>query len=293
MGKESNRIVAAVGGEDSQALLDFAIEHALVTESDLHLVHVMQSVPALSGAFEAAYEEAHKLGRQVLDRAYDVARDAMVGKATVTAELVEDSYDTVDSIVTRSEGVRLVVLQHRHLKGLQRFTSGSTTYGVVARAHSPVASVPEGWKPAGRRHGRVTVGVQDPERADDTLRQAFSLAAQRGDTLRIVHAWWLGNGYDAIFAEDVDFHQDRDFRTALAANLDTLEKAYPNVGVEVSIQHRQTDLALQDATADSDLLVLGRRHHRFPLGTHLGSVTRFVLRSSDIPVVVVEPTRAD
>jgi hypothetical protein len=47
---------------------------------------------------------------------------------------------------------------------------------------------------------------------------------------------------------------------------------------------------LIDASAGSCLLVLGRRDPMMPFGSHLGPVVRHVLRGSECPVMVVEPT---
>ena len=44
--------------------------------------------------------------------------------------------------------------------------------------------------------------------------------------------------------------------------------------------------AMLRATEGSDLVVLGRRHHLLPLGSHLGPVARGVLARSACPVLV-------
>ncbi|HRD59830.1 MAG TPA: universal stress protein, partial [Nocardioides sp.] len=41
-----------------------------------------------------------------------------------------------------------------------------------------------------------------------------------------------------------------------------------------------------DAGDVSDLLVLGRRHHLLPLGTHLGPVARAALDHASCPVLI-------
>jgi nucleotide-binding universal stress UspA family protein len=294
MNEPRNRIVAAVAGDDAQALLQFAAQEAVRTKSELHLVHVMKMPPELPDSYDRAFKTARSFGKLILDRAARAAGDLVAGQVPVTRELVEDSHGTVNDIVARSEGARRVVLQHRHLTGLRRLTSGSTTQGVASRAHAPVVSVPESWRPAHDPHRRVTVGVQEPSRADDTLRTAFELADERQDRLRVVHAWWLANGYDSVVVDD-DMRADWDkrFRSELASQLDELQTRYPDVTVEVQVRHASTDLALLEAAEDSDLLVLGRRHPKLPIGSRLGPATRVVLQSSEVPVVLVETAQLD
>lgn len=292
MNEPRTRIVAAVAGDDAQALLQFAAQEAVRSKSELHLVHVMKMPPELPDSYDQAFKTARAFGQLILDRAARTSADLVAGRVPVTTELVEDSHGTVNDIVARSEDAGLVVLQHRHLSGLKRLTSGSTTHGVAARAHAPVVSVPESWRPAHDPHRRITVAVQDPSRADDTLRTAFALADDRQDRLRILHAWWLANGYDSIVVDE-DMREDWDtrFRTALAPHLEELQAAYPDVEVEVHVRHAPTDRALVTEAAVSDLLVLGRRHATLPIGSHLGPVTRLAVRSSEVPVLLVETAR--
>lgn len=284
-----HRIVAAVAGDDAQALLQFAAQEAVRTRSELHLVHVMKMPPALPDSYHQAYRTARGFGRLILDRATREARRLVDGQVNVTHELIENSRGTVNDLVACSEDARLVVLQHRALAGVRRLTSGSTTAGVASRAHAPVASVPESWTAPESPHGRVTVALREPSRSEDTLRAAFQAAHERHDALRVLHAWWLANGYDAVVVDD-DMRADweRRFRNAVAPEIRELRGRYPDVPVEVDVQHAPIEMALAVAADVSDLVVLGRRHPRLSWGSHLGPVARHALRTSEVPVLLVE-----
>jgi hypothetical protein len=52
------------------------------------------------------------------------------------------------------------------------------------------------------------------------------------------------------------------------------------VPITVDVRHAPPTRALLDASSESLLLVLGRRHHRLPIGSHLGPVARAVLRDT-------------
>lgn len=288
MNQARNRIVAAVGADDVDSLLHFAADEAVRTGAELHLVHVMTMPPSLPEAYVVAYEGARELGTSIIEEATRTATKLVAGQADVTSELVDHGSGTVNDLVALSEDARLVVLQHRHLTGLRRVASGSTTNGVAARAHTTVVSVPEGWRPPEQAHGRVTVGVHDAARADDVLRMAFELAHERQAGLHVVHAWWLANGYDAVVVGDDMRQEFRDrFRRELAPHVDALAGEFPGVEVDVEVVHGESVAALTAASEKSDLLVLGRRHPTLPLGSHLGSVVRAAIRFSVCPVAVV------
>ena len=290
MNVSSNRIIVAVAGEDVEAVMTFAADEAVRSGATLHLVHVLFLPGAmLPETYAVAYAGAKRFALTLLEHAEKVANDLVAGRVPVTTELVERSGSAVNDLTARSRDARLVVLQHRHLEGLQRFTSTSTTLGVAARAHTPVVSVPQGWQPADPPYGRVSVGVSDPERADAVLRAAFEAAHSRGARLRVVHAWWLANGYDVVVVDD-DMRRDFDqrFRAELAPHLEPLRREFPDVEVEIVVHHAQPGFGLLEGAQDADLLVVGRRHWALPVGSHIGAVARAALRATGCPVVVVE-----
>ncbi|WP_268793369.1 universal stress protein [Nocardioides sp. Soil796] len=280
------RIVAAVAGQDTRALVDFVSEEALRTGADLHFVHVPQLAPGLSGPFDVDWEAARAFGHHVLARASADAHELVGGRITITHELVAESRGTVTDIVARSEGARLVALQHRRLTGIGRAVGTSTTQGVASRSHAPVVSVPASWQPENRHH-TVVVAVHDPAGADHTLRTAFTLAGQRQDRLRVLHACLPcdGHGDEGVRRDAV--REDR-FRNALAAQVQALRAEFSDVRVEIEVRHEPIGSALLRGAEHGDLLVLGRRHPRLPLAAHLGPVSRLALETSTIPVMFVE-----
>lgn len=68
--------------------------------------------------------------------------------------------------------------------------------------------------------------------------------------------------------------------------------AFPDLSVTLDVRHGPAAEVLLDAAAHCDLLVVGRRHHLLPLGTHLGPVARAILDGSTCPVLMApEPDR--
>jgi nucleotide-binding universal stress UspA family protein len=187
----------------------------------------------------------------------------------------------------------MIVLQHRRLGLVRRFMTGSTVNGVASRARVPVVSVPEDWSPSPSRPRVVTVGVQDPEEAGGLLRTAYEQASRRQAGLLVLHAWWIAGDYGAFTVDDAfRTRQEAELRASLTPTLDALDKELPGVDVELVVRFIPPAEALLAASETSDLLVLGRRHHLLPPGTHLGPLARTVVGHSTGPVMLAPQTSA-
>ena len=110
----------------------------------------------------------------------------------------------------------------------------------------------------------------------------------------VLHAWWLASGYDIAVVDDTMRREWTErAQSSLAPALAELSAEYPEVEVEVQVQHAPPAEAILDAAENSALLVLGLRHHLLPLGTHLGPVARAALNHSGCPVLMVPPAAQD
>ena len=125
--------------------------------------------------------------------------------------------------------------------------------------------MPEGWEPRIGGDPVVTAAVQDPVEAPALLRAAFEESRARSAGLVVLHAWWLASGFDVVV---VDTAYRDEFATRgheeLEPVLAPLRAEFPDVQVTVTVQHAPPVEAVLDAAEKSDLLVLGRRHHRSP-----------------------------
>ena len=188
----------------------------------------------------------------------------------MTSELV-DSGRAVDELVHRASGEQVLVLEHRALGRLHRAVGGSVVQSVAGRAPVPVVSVPAGWTPRTEGPALVTAAVQDAVEASAVLHPAIEEARARGAALVVLHAWWLASGFDVAVVDDA-LREEWAERTHadLEPVLAPLRSAYPDVEVVLDVRHAPPAEAVLDATEVSDLVVIGRRHHLLPLGTHLG-----------------------
>jgi nucleotide-binding universal stress UspA family protein len=290
MNQSDNAVVVAVGGSGADAALTFAIAEARRNGGPLHLVHVLR-LPD-TGPYASLYAGAIDHANGLLEAAAATARDTAGADLEITTERIDNGW-VISELAHHADQGRMVVLQHRRLGLVRRFLTGSTVNGVGARASVPVVSVPEDWSAAPGRPPVVTVGIQDPEEAGGLLRTAYEQARQRQARLVVLHSCWLAGEY-GVFTVDEAFRteQERQFRASMTPSVDTLRGELPGVEVELVVRFIPAAEALLAASDTSDLLVLGRRHHLLPPGTHLGPLARTVLGNSIGPVLLAPPVGA-
>lgn len=276
-------IVVAVAPDGYDAAIAFAVEEARRTQRPLHVVHVLERLTAYSFVSHDGIVEA---ARATLDEATAQAERLAGQDVKVTSELVTDGW-IVDELVKHTEGASLLVLEHLAQTRANGAFGGSTVHSVAGRARVQVISVPKGWVAHSAVKGVVTAAVQDATEAAALLRTAFTAAEVRHARLVVLHAWWLSSGYDVVVVDDAMREEyEKEFRRELDPVLAPLRAEHPTVDVEVVVKHAPRVEAVLDAGEVSDLLVLARRHHLLPLGSHLGPVARAALIHSTSPVLV-------
>ena len=124
----------------------------------LRIVHVIHP-PILGPGPEQmllTFEGAEIVGEELLQAAVDRAGEVVAGRVPVTKRLGHGP--VVPVLVELSESADRVVLQHRHMSGLQRVFTGSVCSGVAGCARVPVVSVP----------GATATSTTRPSRMDTT-----------------------------------------------------------------------------------------------------------------------------
>jgi nucleotide-binding universal stress UspA family protein len=282
-GPPAGAVVAGISGEACEAALTFAADEACRTHRPLHVVHVLRlsGAEAYAGLLQGAVESAELALAGGLSR----ARELVNGEVPVTAELIDDGWLVADLVDRASRGAMLV-LQHRRLSPARRLMTGSTVAIVASRCPVPVVSVPEDWRP-GTSEAVVTVGVQDVDEAQSLISRALLEARTRRASVVVLHAWYLEGGYDPLVA-DREYRAEREQKVTLelAPALDMARAEFPDVPVRLWVRHALPAGALIESGASSQLLVIGRRHHLLPPGSHLGPVARAVLQDSTGPVLL-------
>jgi nucleotide-binding universal stress UspA family protein len=226
------------------------------------------------------------VGKELLEAAAERAEKIVTGRVPVTTRLRHGP--VVPVLVETGERADRLVLQHRHMLGLRRVFTGSVCSGVAGRARVPVVSVPELWTDRDEAR-RVVVGVDDTTGNHWLLETAFALAAVRKTSLVVLHAWHIPLMYDEALLGRAAVEGAREkLRSQIDDEMADWRAAYPRVDVQQQLSDARPADALVAASEGSGLLLLGRRSAGHAL-THLGSVTRALIRESRCPVMVLPP----
>ncbi|MFE4634229.1 universal stress protein [Streptomyces sp. NPDC056773] len=260
-------LVGFDGSPRSLSAARWAAREALAAGAPLRLLHVGQAWPTIqpiSPEFQPVLGANESAARVVLSSLAEELRAAHPGLTVETATAEGGPGNEIPRAAAQSHA-GLIVLgasgEERHVVPLL----GSTALHVAGRAGVPVVLVRE---PAGRApHGRgVVVGV-DP-------------AGDHGAVLDFAYAWAARHALPlcAVHAGPSD---PEPLRAAVAA----AGAPYTGVPAECVTRPGEPAEVLLAESAEADLLVVGRRHHR-PLHG-MGPTDHAVAHHAHSPVALV------
>ena len=283
-------ILVAVGDSDTHdAALRFAAEQALREHRPLRLVHVLP--PTSGGLFPeqtlVSFEAAMLAAQQLLTGRLEHAQDLVHGRVAVEKTL--SRAPVVEHLLELSLAADRIVLQHRQQTRLRRVFTGSVCAGIASRAAVPVVSVPELWSPS-QEPEEVLVGLDGVGDHRALLAHAFGEADRRNAAVRVVHAWFV--------PVDVRRRDRRPGRPCTSGRSPRAGSSTSSCAVPPGAPQRgRADRRPAHAAGRRPRRALRAQHpagRRAPRArarrcTHLGSVTRAVIRESRCPVTIVAP----
>jgi nucleotide-binding universal stress UspA family protein len=190
----------------------------------------------------------------------------------------------------------VIVVGSRGLDGFSELLVGSTSLHVATHAIVPVVVLraDEG-AAVGAEAGRVVVGVDGSEGAQDALAFGFDEACLRGIGLTAVRAWH-SDYYDSSGAKGGDIPVEVENDLFVPDATEDLRKAvagwrdkYPDVNVRERVVHAAAAKALVECAHGAELMVVGSRGRGGFRSLLLGSVGHAVLHHATCPVAVVRP----
>ncbi|WP_171075314.1 universal stress protein [Nonomuraea basaltis] len=223
--------------------------------------------------------------REMLDNAAVHAR-AGRPQLSITTDIIAGR--PADALVGAAKEAQLLVVGNRGRGGFTELLLGSVSHDVVARAPCPVAVIRQ--THAGDR-GEIVVGITGKPRQGSLLDFAFREAALRHATLRAVHAWvhpttrWPGDPQPLVY--DIG-EVGQEEAILLAEVIAGWREKYPDVSLIPQVMHAHPALALIDASAETDLVIIGA-HSGAPALLGMGSVTHAMVHHARVPVIVVRP----
>ncbi|MEU0085916.1 universal stress protein [Streptomyces sp. NPDC006274] len=281
--------VGVDGSEESLAAADWAAREAALREVPLRIVHAWLWQP-----LDVPVVQDRQTQAEAADAVLREARTRVAAKypgLALTSEVVQDT--AVAALLAEAEESGMLVLGSRGHGALVGFLLGSYGQQVIAAATRPVVSVRSRDAQALRKTGgEVVVGQQGtPQDSDAVLGFAFEAAAARGAAVRAVRAWSLppiyAYGPGSMRLADEAGGLEPFERKALSEALAPWRERFPHVPVTEHIEIGSAGQVLLSAASDAQLLVVGRRVRRGPVGTRIGSVAHAALHHAPCPVAVV------
>ncbi|CAM5674006.1 stress-inducible protein [Streptomyces tanashiensis] len=278
--------VGVDGSQESLAAAAWAAGEAVLREVPLRLVYVEEwpNTPELPLPYARTLDErVERLLRDQADRARKDHPDLEVVIERARGLATEE-------LTAAANEADLTVLGSRGLGGVLGFVVGSVSLAVAGSARQPVVLV----RAEDDRvvpDGGIVVGVDIYHPCEALLAFSFNEAARRGLPLRFVHSWTLLASYGYAAVVDSATDEEEELGSRLVGGLEDLlepwQKTYPGVDVTAGAVLGSAAYQLVEASRTAQLVAVGRRSRKVPLGPHLGHVAHAVIHHSPAPVAVV------
>lgn len=266
-----------VGIADKQpSALRFAVREARSFGAPLRVVYAY-GMPFRATQFEAVEPrvigQLHTVGQAVLDDARNFLDDLTWG---VSVEYVLSSLEPLDALAVEAAKARVLILGADDVPWYDRLLH-SKVAGYLARyAPCPVIVVPELEFPTGLE-GEVVLTLDGETEAVGPVRMAFEQANARDCLLHVVHCTPPGT-----LASDAE-----EARANVAEVMAGWSETYPDVAVLEADAIGDTVAAIDRATRNAELVIVGRPHVRAVPFAMCRPVATEVLRGARCPVAVV------
>lgn len=284
-------MVGVDGSASSTAAVEWAAREAQLWDRPLHVVHVVPPIvmPATPWPeLPVAYAEfAEDQARQITRDAYKVAVEAAPGRiATITTAVLGGPI--LPTLIELSETADLVVTGCLGTGSVARALLGSVSSGVVHRARCPVAVIHGETSPSPQ--APVVVGMDMSPTAELAAALAFDEAARRHVGLIAVHAWsdmgprgFASMNWAPIEWRNLKEHEENAFDDYLSGWRDR----YPTVTVRPVVVADRPASRLLEQSQQAQLVVVGSHGRGAATSAALGSVSRAIVHSAQVPVIVV------
>ncbi|MBK3576428.1 universal stress protein [Streptomyces sp. MBT65] len=269
-------VVGVDGSRSNLAVVEVAAQAAERLGVGLELTQVV-GWPAAAGRFGIPSWETNGAGghaskQGALAEAERHAHSA-APRVRISREVLVGEPENVLECVSRSASLTVVGADGAQAYGTLR--NGSLARRLSARVSGPLLVVRGRPNPV----GPVLLAVHGTSTLRGAAEFAFAEASARGADLVAVHARPYGGSAQAVTEDEED--------VALAGALAGLRERYPDVTLRCRRPHGRSRRALVEASADSQLLVVGARGRFGFVGLPLDPVCQTALNEADCPVALV------
>ncbi|MFF8913961.1 universal stress protein [Streptomyces sp. NPDC015032] len=286
------RLPLVLGVDGSQANLravDWAVDEAALHGLPLRVVYASEgdlrvgAAPALS----LGRPSERALAESIVETAAERARRRHPA-VDVTAQVLPG--DAVTALLREGHNAGALITGERGRGGVTGLLLGSVSLAVAASHPCPVIVVRGDRAGIEGTHGRILVGVEEPEGESVVIRFAFREAEARDCVLDAVHAWRSPprnhTDHPRTAGEPHLYWKERAATVIDHAVADSV-RAHPTVRLHSAAVEGTAAKVLALRSAAADLIIVGAHRRRGHLGPHLGRVARTLLHHADCPVAVI------
>jgi len=294
-----DRLLLAVdGSEEARHAARRGLELAQRFAADVDVLHVVPQKTlrlAVSGDEKTQLRER---GQTALTAVENDASDREFGQQ-LTTSLREGTPAVEISEHAAEQDADLIVLGRQGVTGLKTKLLGGVTEQVLHRAGSPVFVVPneEQPTPTAQSYTKLLVPTDGSDNAEAATLHSIAVAASYGSTVHVLNVVDLQDAGGMFSAGGLDMQfvdrLEASGQTAVDRVADEITAADVALDVETAVERTASfngvvaGVREYVSDTDIDLIVMGS-HGRSNLKRQLlGSVAASVLRSVDVPVLVV------
>lgn len=271
-----DHLIAATDGSDcGNRAVALGLAMAERYDADVDVIHVRDGTADAAGDERAA---------RLLEDAVAPARESSL--AVETHVLPGRPAEGITGFAA-DRGADLLVLGRRGRSGLAAHLLGSVTERVLRTATVPVLTVPEGDAAPGL--DRVLLTTDGSDAAMEAVATAADLARRSSASLHVLSAVDVQGEAGFVDAGGVDEAFVERLESRARATVERVADSTENAAVETAVVRGSPHEAVSRYVAGNgiDLVVLASEGQTNLAGQRLGSVAGRLLRSLDVPVLVV------
>jgi len=291
-----NILLPVDGSDESTVAARRTLELARDFDATVEAVYVVEQSSLSLTRTDDETEQLRDHGESVLDEIESLAAD--IGQPVTTALLEGKPSVRIDEHARETDAA-LIALGRQGMTGLGKRLLGGVTEQVLHRTSVPVLVVSDGSKTKadGFDYSRILVPTDGSANAETATRHGAIIADRYGaavHVLNVVNIQAAGGAFNAGGLNETFVERlEESGRDAVVSVADDLKQTAPDVPVETAVARADSfdgvAAGIQEYVSDNDiaLVVMGSHGHSNLKRQLLGSVTSQLLRTVDIPVLVV------
>lgn len=230
------------------------------------------------------YDDQRQLTTNVLHEALTRVR-AEVGDDALVIETKAVTGMPAAELLACSKQAAMIVTGTRGLGDLTAGFAGSVSSALIGHAGCPVVVIHGGKPQSNVSAGPVVVGVDGTDNSVPAVAAAFEEASLRSVDLIAVHAF--SDVLLASWFEDDWVSIEEAERAVLSEQLAGYADRYPDVKVRSVVSKDRPVNSLLEHADNASLIVVGSRGRGGYMGMLLGSTSRAVVHTAEVPVMII------